>query len=87
MMTNGLEKMAGGKLEALEFKVGDGANCIGVPLRDLHLRSGVLVSALTRGRKTLIPNGSTVIESGDHAVVVAPAGMLRDINDMTGGER
>ena len=82
-----LHKLAGGKLEALEFKVGDGANCIGVPLRDLHLRSGVLVGALTRGRKTLIPNGSTVIESGDHAVVVAPAGMLRDINDMTGGER
>ena len=82
-----MHKLAGGKLEALEFKVGDGANCIGVPLRDLHLRSGVLISAITRGRKTMIPNGSTVIESGDHAVVVAPAGMLRDINDMTGGER
>ena len=67
--------------------MGDGANCIGVPLRDLKLRRGVLISALTRGKKTLIPNGSTVIESGDHAVVVAPAGMLRDINDMTDGER
>ena len=34
----------------------------------------------------MIPNGLTVIEKGDHAVVVAPAGMLKDINDMTGEE-
>lgn len=82
-----IHKLAGGKLEALEFKVGDGASCLGVPLRELKLRRGVLISAITRGEKTLIPNGSTVIESGDHAVVVAPAGLLKDINDLTGGER
>ena len=60
---------------------------LGVPLRDLKPRKGVLISAITRGEKTLIPNGSTTIESGDHAVVIAPAGMLRDINDIMGGER
>lgn len=82
-----LHRLAGGKIEALEFKVGDGASCLGVPLRDLKLRSGVLISAVTRGDETLIPNGATVIESGDHAVVVAAAGLLKDINDMTGGEK
>ena len=79
-----LHKLAGGKIEALEFQVGEGANCIGVPLCELKLRRGVLISAIIRGEKTLIPNGLTVIEQGDHAVVVAPAGMLKDINDMTG---
>lgn len=81
-----LHKLAGGKVEALEFQVGEGARCIGIPLCDLKLRRGVLISAIVRGNKTLIPNGLTVIEKGDHAVVVAPAGMLKDINDMTGGE-
>ena len=81
-----LHKLAGGKVEALEFKVGEGARCIGIPLCDLKLRRGVLISAIVRGNKTMIPNGLTVIEKGDHAVVVAPAGMLKDINDMTGGE-
>ncbi|MBR2583101.1 MAG: Trk system potassium transporter TrkA [Oscillospiraceae bacterium] len=81
-----LHKLAGGKVEALEFQVGEGARCIGIPLCDLKLRRGVLISAIVRGGKTLIPNGLTVIEKGDHAVVVAPAGMLKDINDMTDGE-
>ena len=71
----------------MEFKVGDGARCLGVPLRELSLRSDVLISAIIRGEKTLIPNGSTVIESGDYAVVVAPAGMLKDINDIMDGEK
>lgn len=78
-----LHKLAGGKIEALEFQVGEGAHCIGIPLCNLKLRRGVLISAIIRGEKTLIPNGLTVIEKGDHAVVVAPAGMLKDINDMT----
>ena len=81
-----LHKLAGGKVEALEFKVGEGAHCIGVPLCDLKLRRGVLISAVIRDDKTMIPNGLTVIEKGDHAVVVAPAGMLKDINDMTDDE-
>ena len=81
-----LHKLAGGKIEALEFHVGEGARCVGVPLCELKLRRGVLISAIIRGEKTMIPNGLTVIEKGDHAVVVAPAGMLKDINDMTGEE-
>ena len=82
-----LHKLADGKIEALEFKVGEGASCLGVPLRELALRKGVLISAVTREDATLIPNGSTVIRPGDYAVVVAAAGMLKDINDMTGGEK
>ena len=82
-----IHKLAGGRIEVVEFKVGDGAGCIGIPLRELSVRRDVLISAITRGDKTLIPNGSTVIQSGDHAVVVAPAGMLKDINDIMGGEK
>ncbi len=82
-----MHKLAGGQVEALEFQVGEGARCIGIPLCELKLRRGVLISAIIRGDKTMIPNGLTVIEKGDHAVVVAPAGMLKDINDMTDDEK
>ena len=82
-----MHRLAGGRIEALEFQVGEGARCVGVPLCDLKLRRGVLIAAVIRGEKTMIPNGLTVIEKGDHAVVVAPAGMLKDINDMTDGEK
>lgn len=82
-----LHKVAGGRIEAMEFKVGQGARCLGTPLKDLELRRDVLVSAVIRGRETVIPNGSTVIEPGDHAVVVAPAGEIKDINDIMDGEK
>ena len=81
-----MHKLAGGQIEALEFLVGEGARCVGVPLCNLKLRRGVLISAIIRGNKTLIPNGLSTIEKGDHTVVVAPAGMLKSINDMTDGE-
>ena len=67
--------------------MGSGASCAGIALRDLKLRQGVLITAVTRGEKTMIPNGSTVIECGDNAVVVAPAGLIKDINDLTDDER
>ena len=82
-----MHKLAGGRIEALEFQVGEGARCVGIPLCELKLRRGVLIAAIIRGDRTMIPNGLTVVEKGDHAVVVAPAGMLKDINDMTEGER
>ena len=82
-----LHRLAGGKIEALEFQMGEGARCVGVPLCNLRLRRGVLIAAIVRGDRTLIPNGLTVIEKGDHAVVVAPAGMLKDINDMINYEK
>ena len=82
-----IHKLAGNRIEAVEFKVSDGAKCIGIPLSELRVPKGVLISAITRGEKTLIPDGRTVIESGDHVVVVAPAGMLKDINDIMDEKR
>ena len=58
-----------------------------MPLKDLHLRKGVLLCAVMRGSETLIPDGSTVLEKGDHAVVIAAAGLIKNINDMTGPEK
>ena len=81
-----IHKLAGGRIEAMEFKVGDGAGCIGLPLNEIRVRRGVRIGAIIRGEKTLLPGGSAVIESGDHVVVVAPAGMLKDINDIIGGK-
>ena len=82
-----LYRLADGQVEALEFKVRESDSCVGVPLRNLRLRPNVLVCALIRGAACLIPDGSTVIEGGDHAIVVAPAGQLKAVNDMVEGFR
>jgi trk system potassium uptake protein TrkA len=80
-----MHRLADGKVEALEFKVKDGARIIGVPLKDLKLKPNVLISAVIHDNRTVIPGGATVIESGDHAVVVAKAGLYRDLDEIVEG--
>ena len=76
-----LHRLADGKVEALEFRVGEGSACVGVPLRELRLREDVLVSAVIRGGESIIPGGSTTIRPGDHAVLVARAGLIKSLDE------
>ena len=80
-----LYRLADGKVEALEFKVGQGAACVGISLKDLQLKKNVLISALVRGQSVIIPDGGTVVEPGDHIVVVASAGTVRSLNEIVEG--
>ena len=77
-----LHHLADGKAEAMEFKVGEGAACVGIPLRTLKTREGVLISAVIREGKSIIPDGSTVIRPGDHAVIVAAAGRIKRLDEI-----
>lgn len=77
-----LYKLADGSAEALEFKVSASSKCLGITLRDIQLKPNVLIAALIRGRESIIPDGNTVIMAGDHAVVVAPAGLLTDVDSI-----
>lgn len=77
-----LYRLVDGKVEVLEFQVLEESACVHVPLRELHLRENVLISALIRGSKTILPNGSTVIMPGDHAIVVTAAGRLRSLDEI-----
>ena len=75
-------RLADGRVEALEFKVKEGSSCVGVPLKTLRLKPNVLISAVIRGSKLILPDGETVIRPGDHAVVVARAGWLKNLDEI-----
>ena len=77
-----LYRLVDGKVEVLEFQVLEESSCVHVPLRELRLRENILISALIRGSKTILPNGSTVIMPGDHAIVVTAAGRLRSLDEI-----
>ena len=77
-----LYKLADGRAEAIEFSVGDSFRFAGIPLRDLKLRDDVLVAAIIRDNKSIIPDGSSDIRPGDNAIVVTTSGWLKDINDI-----
>ena len=77
-----LYKFADGKAEVIEYVVHDDAKCIGIPLKDLKLRPNMLIAAIIRGRKSIIPDGNTMIQSGDHAIIATGAGKTDTIDDI-----
>ena len=66
-----LHRLVGGRVEALEFNVGPGLPFIGVPLKDLNLREGLLVAGIVRQNGApVIPSGADALQEGDDVVIV-----------------
>ena len=77
-----LYRIAGGQAEAMEFHVTANTRGLGVPLKSLRLRQGVLLAVIVRRNKVIIPEGSTCLESGDDVIVVARNSGILDLNDI-----
>ncbi len=77
-----LYRLADGRIEALEFKIGSGSALVGVPLRELKLKPNILISAVIRGTHSIIPDGATIIQPGDHTVIVAGAGKILNVDEI-----
>lgn len=75
-----LYRLADGKVEALEFKVDSNAAFLNIPLKDLHLKPNILICAIIRNGRGIVPDGSSIILPGDHAIIITAAGRLKDIN-------
>ena len=83
MAVESLYKLLGGKVEALEFTANDGgAGLLHTPLKDLTLRSGVLLAAIVREGRIIIPGGLTTIEPRDHVLVVTNVRGLTDLKNI-----
>ena len=78
-----LHLIAEGNAAAMEFRVDERTHHRGVPLKDVPLRRGVLISCISRGADTIIPDGTSSFEVGDTVVAVstldAPVMQLNDL--------
>ena len=81
-----LYRLADGKVEALEFKVSEDSACVNIPLKDLKLKPNILISAIIRGGKSIVPDGNTRILPGDHAVIVTAAGRIENMDAILEGK-
>ncbi|MBE6578032.1 MAG: Trk system potassium transporter TrkA [Ruminococcaceae bacterium] len=71
-----------GKVEASEFIVRENSPITGVPLAELKFKDNVLIAAILRGKKVIIPRGYDVICPGDNVVIVSGTMALHDICDV-----
>lgn len=70
------------KVTATEFVVGSKAACAGKTLTELKLKPGVLLAAVVRGGKSFTPDGKTVLNPGDKAVVITAGHSILDLDDI-----
>ena len=71
-----------GRVEAVEFTIGNGSAVVGKPLMELALKPGVLIATIQRGRTLIAPRGQDVIEPGDSVVVITKDMAITNIKDI-----
>lgn len=68
--------------EVIEAVAVDASSLVGRSLRELKLPSGVVVGAVVRGEKVIIPRGNTVIFGGDRVVLFAVTDAVKKVEKM-----
>lgn len=77
-----LHKMVNGEVEAIEFCVTEKAILANQKVADLQVKDNILLAAITRGNKFLIPRGDTTIHVKDHVIIITKDQQIKDINDI-----
>lgn len=70
------------KVEALEFRVHEKSNLVGVPLKDLRLKQNLLIACINRRGMIITPGGQDTIEVGDTVIVVTTNRGFHDLQDI-----
>ncbi len=78
-----LYKIMDGKVEVLEFRVDTAPKFIGVPIKELKIKRGILIAGITRAnKKTLIPSGDDIIMSGDRVIILSSEHRITTLSDI-----
>ncbi|MCI8887888.1 MAG: Trk system potassium transporter TrkA [Hungatella sp.] len=77
-----LYKIVADKAEALEFRVGEDAPMVGVPLEKLSLKPNLLVACINRNGTIITPRGKDTMEVGDTVIIVTTTTGLNDLKDI-----
>ena len=71
-----------GEVEAAEYTVGEDSPVTDIPLMTMKKKPDILIAAIIRDGKVLIPRGSDVILTGDRVVVVSRAKVIDGLSDI-----
>lgn len=77
-----LYRLAGGKIEALEFYAKTKGNIYNKPLKDLNIKKNCLIACIIRQSEVIIPDGNECIMLGDTVIVVTTYKNFDDLTDI-----
>jgi len=78
----GLYSLYNGAAEVLEAEALETATVIGKPLNEAGIPRGIMIGAIVRGGKVIVPRGNTIIRTGDRVVILALAEMVKKVEQM-----
>ncbi len=80
-----LASLAIGVADVFEVRVPEkGSEVVDKPLREIEFPPRTIVAAIQRGEDVHVPNATDTIEAGDTAVIIAPAGTAKQIQELFG---
>lgn len=77
-----VQTIAGGKVQASEFRIREDSLNRGKPLREMKIRKDVLIAAVSRGRQVEVAGGNTSFDTGDCVIVVSGSRDILRFNDI-----
>ncbi len=77
-----LHRIMDDQAEALEFMIRDNFSKADIPLSGLSLKPGVLVAAIYRNGRFIVPRGADVIKRGDTVLIITTLKGVNDISDV-----
>ncbi len=75
-------RLAGDRVEALSFIIRENAPMVNIPLMDLNLKEGILLVAIERNGRVIVPRGSDSMQVGDTVILVTTITGLQDISNI-----
>lgn len=76
-----LRSLAGGRAEVVEGEALETSPLVGRPLREIRLLDGIIIGAIIRGDRVIMPKGATIIEPGDRVVIFATLERIRKVEE------
>ncbi|MBR6939274.1 MAG: Trk system potassium transporter TrkA [Clostridia bacterium] len=77
-----LYKLVGGKIEAAEFIVPQNWAHNDETIKEMNLKSNLIVACIIRNGKVIYPNGDDCINSGDNVVIVTAGNSIKELHDI-----
>lgn len=77
-----LYRLIENKVEALEFRVNEQSELVGVPLKELRLKDNLLIACINRKGIIITPGGQDSIMLGDTVVIVTTNQGFHDLKDI-----
>ena len=79
---NSFYRMVDGKVDVLEFSVGETSKIVGEKLADLKLRKHLLLACIVREGSIIIPSGNDIVNAKDNIIIVTKHQDISDVDDI-----